>query len=82
MLHIPSLFAPHQEPDDFTVARNTPLPEDIIGLAGDKVREPPHPSPSRSAPTSPQYMQPRSAFQPARPFVSPHPPSYRTAKST
>ena len=42
---IPSLFAPDQEPDDFTVAQSTPLPEDIIGVAGDTVREPPHTQP-------------------------------------
>ena len=39
---LPSLFAPHQEPDDFTVAQSTPLPKDIIGLAGDTVRKPRH----------------------------------------
>eukprot|EP00964_Phaeocystis_antarctica_P019099 scaffold10537_cov64-Phaeocystis_antarctica.AAC.2 len=72
-LEVEILFAPHQEPDDLTVARNTPLPEDIIGLAGDTVREPPYiPSRSRSAPTSPQFMQPRSAFQAAPTSVSPH----------
>ena len=33
-----SQFAPDQEPDDFLVAQNTPLPpEAIMGFAGDAV---------------------------------------------
>ena len=32
------VFAPDQEPDDFLLAQNTPLPKDIIGFPGDKVR--------------------------------------------
>ena len=36
----PDMFALDQEPDNFTVAQRTPLPEDIIGFAGDTVRKP------------------------------------------
>tara|TARA_B100000767_G_C19675429_1_gene497140 strand:- start:772 stop:966 length:195 start_codon:yes stop_codon:yes gene_type:complete len=33
-------LTPDQEPDEVFVAQNTPLPENIIGLAGNTVRDP------------------------------------------